>query len=136
MKYRLIGEVEIRKDFVELDVIRHTEVVEAPDNSSREELIEISLSGFNEEQEPCWEKGYPLILPEPDKPGAAGEAELRSTVLLEALPFLSAAQENRFTCDSVDYVTGIVTTALNKRGVHATIREVGKFLVDAGYPTR
>lgn len=138
MKYRLIGEVFIRKDFAENDVVHHTEVVEASEGASREELIEISLDGFTEEQEPTWCQGYPLILPEREQRGSsvAGEAELRSTVLLEALPYLEAAQANRFTCESIEYVTGIVTTALNEKGVRVTTREAGKFLADAGYPTR
>lgn len=136
-KYRLIGEVGVRKDFGGEDIIRHTEVVEDIDDASREDLIDLSLSGFTDEQQPSWCRGYPLILPEPDEPGAAiaGEAELRSQVLLEALPYIEVVQASRFGCESIQYVAGVTTTALNERGVRATVGEVRQFLAEAGYPT-
>lgn len=136
MHYRLIGEVDIRTGFAATAIVAHTEVVEAPEGSSVEDLVEISLDSFEEEQHPSWCEGYPLVLPEPEQSGAriAGEAELRSKVLLEALPYLKVNQETPLTSDSIEYVTGIVTTALNGKGVRATTREVGAFLADAGYP--
>lgn len=137
MKYRLIGEIDIRTGFATTDIIAHTEVVEAPEGSSVEDVVEISLSSFEEEQNPSWCEGYPLVLPEPEQSGAriAGEAELRSKVLLEALPCLKVNQEAPLTSDFIEYVTGVVATALNGKGVRATTREVGAFLADAGYPT-
>ena len=138
MKFRLIGEVEVRREFAATEDIIHTEVIEAPETASREALIEESFSGFPEEQEPIWKQGYPLVLPEPEQVGAAiaGEAELREKTLIEAFAYIEAAHKNRFTCESIEYVAGEVMVSLNQQGVRATYSEVWKFLADAGYPTR
>jgi hypothetical protein len=61
MKYQLTGKVSIRNQDSNdpMEITKdHTETVEA---SSKEEAIELSLSGFTEEEEPCWEQGYPEI---------------------------------------------------------------------------
>lgn len=60
-KYRLNGDVEVWEDSGKLATIDHVEIIEASDDASREELIELSLAGFTEQQEPVWCKGYPHI---------------------------------------------------------------------------
>jgi hypothetical protein len=61
MKYKLTGKVALREQYGPGDIVKdHVETVEA---SSPEEAIELSLSSFTEEEEPCWCKGYPLVTP-------------------------------------------------------------------------
>jgi hypothetical protein len=62
MKYHLTGQVAVREEDGPSEIIKdHEETVEA---SSPEEASELSLNGFKEEEEePCWCEGSPLITP-------------------------------------------------------------------------
>jgi hypothetical protein len=58
-RYQLTGKVAIREADGPDEIVKdHTETVEA---SSPVEAIEVSLSGFTEEEEACWQPGYPLV---------------------------------------------------------------------------
>lgn len=58
MRYKITGQVSIRNTESNDPMEITKDYEEIVDASDPEEAIEVSLSGFTEEEEPVWEKGY------------------------------------------------------------------------------